>query len=453
MRCIICDSTDKWENVDAYRYKKEGMAICNGCGFISYPDKTKEKLIVHYRGKGYRPPPTAINLYQGQRKIHYHQEFLMEPVLKKWKDSGKKDPCVFEVGAAMGMVLAWLKNIRSPEGLFFPEIDVNGSELTLSYRRNAYHEYGIALQEDFDDSKKYDLIMSYKVAEHMLDVDKELIRYKKALKEDGFLYISVPTWFNRLHNFGSNGFAIEYYYAPEHVNVWSRMHFEWLLESKCGFKIVKRNYSYYDDTYLCIAASENEPVRSIESLPKPSLVKEWLGRIKKADELMQKKYFLEALEQWPNFPITRTAVYEYKKKEHHDKGGLKYIMKEVIEPWIKIDPDSYDVYSLAADIHMRYNAYKEALKYLEKCLYLRPRDVRALMDLSSCFRSLAKASLDPKEKVYFTMESRKALLFLKDSHLELMGQALTGIYSDNAEIPCLFELGEVKGGDDPKCTG
>ena len=196
MRCIICDKSE-WENVDQFRQKKQGMSICKSCGFISYPAKwqEKEKVIEFYR-KEYRNPPTDQNLYQGQRKIHYHQEFLAEPVLQKWHKEGKKDPVIFEVGAAYGLVLAWFKNMRDPSGVpFFPSADLNGSELTKSFKRNAYHEFGLDLKDDFDDTKKYDLIMSYKVAEHMLDVDLEILRYKKSLKPDGKLYISVPTWF------------------------------------------------------------------------------------------------------------------------------------------------------------------------------------------------------------------------------------------------------------------
>src|SRR3990167_9119 len=153
------------------------MSLCKSCGFVSYPKKwqEKEKVLEFYR-KQYRNAPTVENLYQGQRKLNYHQEFLTETLIDKWKKEEKKNPVIFEVGAAYGLVLAWFKNMRDSKGFLFPDADLNGSELTLSFKRNAYHEFVFNLTDDFDDTKQYDLVISYKVAEHMLDADKELVR-------------------------------------------------------------------------------------------------------------------------------------------------------------------------------------------------------------------------------------------------------------------------------------
>lgn len=430
MRCIVCDQ-NAWENVDEFRLKKEGMSLCTKCGFISYPKKWKSKAeIMEYYRKGYRRPPTVDSLYSGQRKLHYHHEFLYPSVIEKWKAAGKEDPVVFDVGAAYGLSLAWLKTIRENGKHLFPQIDLNGSELTLSYRRNAYHEFGLELKEDFDDSKKYDMIMSYKVAEHMLDADTEILRYKEALKEDGFLYISVPTWFNRLHNFGMGGFSIEYYYSPDHVNVWTREHFEFILK-KTGFKIVKENQSYYDSTYLC---QVGEFGREVKPLPGPGPIKECLGRIKKADEFCQKKQFDEALECWPNFPIARRALYEYKRKEWHAQG-IEEIIKQLIQPWIQLDPDSYEAYALGGDLLMRYEKYQEALGFLKEALHRRPKCDSVLGAIANCYRSMAAKATNEAEKVHFMREARAIMKHIKDHCIGAFAQATTWVYNDSAEIP------------------
>jgi SAM-dependent methyltransferase len=436
MRCIVCDCQD-WENVDQFRIKKNGMSICKQCGFISYPNrwKKKEEIIEYYR-KQYRPAPTVENLYQGQRKLHYHHAFLEDPVLKQWLvDSPKKDPVIFDVGAAFGMVLAWFKNMKNPSGaLAFPQADLSGSELTLSYRRNAFHEYGIHLKEDFDDSKKYDLIVSYKVAEHILDVDNELVRYRNALKNDGYLYISVPTWFNRLTNFGATGFSIEYYYHPDHVNTWTREAFEFILK-KSGFKVIKENHAYYDSAYLCVPGTWDKDIQ----LPGYAKIIENLARVKEADEFCQKKEFHKALETWPNFPIARRAVYEYYRKDWHAKG-VDEIMKVIVKPWIKLDPDSYDAFALGADILMRYGKYDEALLFLREALHRRPKCETICTAIANCYRSLAHAAQSEKERINYITQARTMTKYIKDNSLNAFSSAVSWIYSDNASIPMPNEV-------------
>ena len=51
MRCIVCDSTDKWKNVDEFRLKPSGMCVCENCGFVSYPSrwKSEDEIKKHYR--------------------------------------------------------------------------------------------------------------------------------------------------------------------------------------------------------------------------------------------------------------------------------------------------------------------------------------------------------------------------------------------------------------------
>ena len=84
-KCVICDSTDQWASVDQYRLKPVNMCICMKCGFITYPDKIakSEDLKEFYRAE-YRDQPSVENVFTGQRKLHYHQEFL-GPILKQWK--------------------------------------------------------------------------------------------------------------------------------------------------------------------------------------------------------------------------------------------------------------------------------------------------------------------------------------------------------------------------------
>ena len=428
MRCIVCDKND-WEKIDQYRYKPEEMSLCKGCGFISYPKrwKSKEDILKFYR-KDYRTPPTVENLFQGQRKIGFHEAFLREPILDRWTAEGKEDPVIFEVGAAFGLVLAWFKAMRHQGKQLFPKADLSGSELTLSFRRNAYHLFNQVLNEDFDDSKKYDLIVSYKVAEHQLDVDQELARYRAALKPDGMLYISVPIWFKRLNNFGVSGFTLDYYYAPEHVNTWSEAHFLAVL-NKAGFKIVKENHSYYDDTYLCVPGEMETP-----KLPSVAEIKENLERVKEADTYFQRKEFSKAYEVWPNFPMARRAYYEYNRNAYHSKG-IDVIMKEVVAPWLAIDKESYEACGFGADILMRYDRYKDAIRYLTRGLDLRPRCETFLGAIANCHRALAQRSTNEEERIKHIQAARDVMAFIRDNSMVAFRDAVTWLYADNACLP------------------
>ena len=192
----------------------------------------------------------------------------------------------------------------------------------------------------------------------------------------------------------------------------------------------------YDNTYLCEVDTERKDGDVSIQIPLPSAaqVKEWLIRIKAADELCQKKMFAEALEQWPNFPIARRALYEYHRKEWHSKG-IDEIMKEIIKPWLAIDSDSYEAYILGADLLMRYDKYQEALNYLKMALVRRPKCETALGAISNCYRSLAKKSNDAEDKIRYLKESRDIMKFIKDNCLSGYANSITWIYSDNAQIP------------------
>lgn len=434
MRCLVCEKSS-WENVDRFRLKKSGMSICKACGFISYPDKykKKEEIIDYYRAQ-YRAAPTVENLYSGQRKLHYHHEFLYPTVIDKWKKSVKTDPVIFDVGAAYGLALAWFKSMKEDGKLLFPNADLNGSELTLSFKRNAYHEFGFNLIDDFDDSKKYDLIISYKSAEHILDFDLELLRYKSALKDDGYLYISIPTWFHRLNNFGMGGFSLEYYYSPDHINTWTVEHFLHILK-RVGFKILNENRSYYDTTYLCQVGEFQGDVH----LPGYAKIMGYLERVQIADEACQKKDFPKALQAWPNFPIVRRAMYEYHRKDWHAKG-IDETMKGVVDPWVELDPDSFEAFALGGDLLMRYERYNDALKYLKEALNRRPKCDAILSAIANCYRSLAAKAPSITKKEEFTKEARTLMRFIKENHLCAFAQATTWVYNDNALIPTPYEV-------------
>lgn len=404
MRCVVCDKNE-WQNVDEYRElakhkgKPVGMSLCKSCGFISYPNKykTEDEIKEYYRTEYRGGAPNFGNLSTGSRKLHYHGKFLKD-LFKSWQDDGNTAPVIGEIGSAYGMVLDWLRKI-------FPEADLNGVELTRSYVNAAFHEYGLELKEDLDLTKQYDLIISYKVAEHQIDVDKRIREYALALKPKGKLYISVPTWFNALHNPGTGGFDLEYYYHPDHINVWTRIHFEEVLR-KSGFKIEKIDRLVYGDTYLCV---RDDSVMSEKSeYENPEEILKVLERIKKAHAFMKANKAKEALEMWGNFPMAWFSYYEQNRKELHDKysGDGKAIAEALIGEMTAACGDILETKYLKGDILNRYNHYAEAIEAFNSIVEIKPNDTPALFAMSNCFRTLSQIEKDPLKKTRLLLTAR-----------------------------------------------
>lgn len=427
MRCLHCDSND-WENVDEFRHVPKEMSICKKCGFVSYPKqwKSEEEIKQHYRSN-YRNPPTSSNFFTAHRKVHFHAAFL-EDVLQKWKDEGKKEPEICEVGAAYGVALNWFKYA-------YPGAKVSGTELTTSYRRNAWHEFGIELTEEFDDSKKYDMIMSYKVAEHILDVDKHLRKYALCLKDDGLLYISVPIWFGPMTNFGIGGFDLEYYYDTNHINVWTQKIFENILK-KSGLEIVKVNHVMYDSTYLC---KRNDSLMN-EKLEFENVddIKNRMKKIKKASEHFQKSEHDEAIHEWPNFPAAHASRAELARKQIFEKGW-EWCQKHVIDYAINCCPESAHVMNMATDLCLRFEKYKEAIKYCEESLKMVPENETALSQMINILRQLALKDengnpSDDETRIHYMTQARDVARHIRAISPAKLKDALDLIYLFNAKL-------------------
>lgn len=432
MRCLVCDHDD-WQNVDEYRDlqkhddKPVGMSMCKNCGFVSYPKKYKSKdQIKEYYRKQYRgAPPTFNNLVTGERKLQYHQHFLKE-VFMKWHDN-KTKPVIGEVGSAIGMALNMYVQL-------FPECSVHGTEWDVPSRMVAFHEFGVRLGEELPQQFKYDLIQTYKVAEHQLDVDLELSMYHSLLKDDGYLYISVPTWFEELCNFGTGGFDLEYYYHVDHINVWTKKLFESVLK-KAGFQVIKYDGYMYGDTYLC---KKTEPqALTSEDFEKPEEILEKLKRVKQAFVHFRKNEFEQAIGQWPRFPIAWSGLYEFTRKDLHQKhgGDGKAIIKDFVGRCEMALGDHSEVDRLRADLCMRYGMYDQAAEVIDRALQKKPNQAGTLMQLAHCFRQMAQSTPDPEKRLQWFMTARNICRQAAQVDKSAMMEAVNWSLVDSTNMP------------------
>jgi tetratricopeptide (TPR) repeat protein len=319
-----------------------------------------------------------------------------------------------------------------------------GVELTTSYVRNAWWLFGIKSVPTFDDTKKYDLISSYKSLEHIPNPDIELKRYIGALKDDGFLYLGVPVWFEAMKNFGLGHFEIEGYYDPNHINVWSRKHIEGLIRA-AGGEIVKENRSMYDSVYL-VKKSQADLTESIDldfdrshAFLDPAEVEKNLAAIYLASEHLQTGDIDSALSVWPNCPMAWVNKYEGNRRQLHELG-FETIQEEFIKPMLAAMPNDPEGRLIAADICLRYEAFDLALDHIDKANALRPNQASVFIKTSECYRMLGKRSKDPAERVKFFTMAREACLLARSFDSSFFNQATSLIMQDNARIPAPFEV-------------
>jgi len=419
-KCTICSKED-WQNVDEYTSQKHGMCICMTCGFVTYPEAIDNAdKVTNYYKEEYRPAPTVPNVFSGQRKLHFHEAFLQQNLFKKWKKDDA--PVVFESGAAIGLFLDYIKKN-------YPKAEVYGTELTTTFRRVCWHQYKIKLDTEMDTSRKYDLIASYKVAEHIPDVNTELEKYFECLKDDGHLYISVPCWFDQLTNFGMDKFSIQYYYHKNHVNVWTRKLFETLL-TKHGFEIIDQNHEYYDSTYLC---KKNAGFKCKNpEYDSPVEIIETMRHIFEANKAYEFGDYAKAIQIYPKFPMAHIGHYEHTRQKWH-KLGLKGIEENIINPALKALPNHSQMHFFAGDLCSRYSDYEKAIGHFKKALDLKPNNPNCIDAIANCFAAMA--AKDPKHAKEYLPKAVEWTMRLNAVSFQHAHESVTKLFQYCAQIP------------------
>lgn len=396
-----------------------GTHICLTCGFVTYPTKYKtEEEIKDYYRKDYRSVPEVNNLFTGERKLHYHHYFL-NPLFEEWKKAGITKPVVGEIGSAMGMFLNWVRG-------HFPEADVNGTELTIGFRKVAFYEFGVHLKEDFDFSKKYDLIASFHVLEHQTDPDIKLKEYAKCLKDSGLFYLSVPVWFRDMHNTAMVGFDLEYYWHPDHINSWSEQHLEHIIE-KAGLEIVYKNDEVYGNTYI-LKKSQKEVLPKVWDV---NANKEFMDKAYRVWLSIDQNRGRDALDIYKNCPMAWISNYEY-TRQAFDKNWPA--LEKYLNDCMEACPNSADAMLFAADIYSRYDKNEKAIELFEKALSKKPNSGTILMNLSNNWRAMALREKDKEKSHAYFKKSLDALSFVRETSMEMKNKAISWMYMDYAKL-------------------
>lgn len=317
--CPICDSNN-WEDLDHLRsheywydqnlrYKEPvGFKICKECAFATYNYYPEDEM-----SKKQTSARTSIgvgNIITCNRKKYYHDAFLdMDLQLSEFTP-------ILDVGCATGYLIAHLRDKYVIDNKYCYGIEFNEFSRLFARRHydvRAFYDW----QQIRSDNIKFNLISYYHVLEHIQNPDQELSKARYYLKDDGYLYLSVPVWFESLEEASGstcmsthNHDAFENLYHVNHLNTWSPQGFRNIL-SKSGFEIVKEERQIYGYTVLCKKSDKKDIIRED--------YKDFIRKLesqKEAISLLSNKKYDDAISKYPNFPdayIVKASSQEYCK--------------------------------------------------------------------------------------------------------------------------------------------
>jgi len=387
--CNICAESD-WHDLDylrdqEYWYQKEirqedepvGFKICKKCGFITYDYLVGDRLQKIYEFQ--RPVVNANNIIIGNRRNNNHAAFLSGLNLKGFN--------ILDVGCAQGNFLLWLVDYYR-----FDKQYLYGIEFNKNFINFAKNEYGFKIynnwsgfREEFGE-KYFSLISYYHSLEHIQYPEAELLRSREFLKDDGILYISIPTWLDKTDSstwdnlYQINTISFEELYHLNHVNVFTKQSFQNLLK-KCGFEIYKENYTYYGYTILAKKCDPSNNVVVEDFIKSVKIIE----NEKKAIQLCNEGKHEEALKIISNYP---DAYILWSINKDNMKSFEKQI--EILNKALEIMPDDFKINMQLAKLLFQWdqnnpqkirfysNNIQKSEKIFDKLLGLKPNNEESL---------------------------------------------------------------------------
>jgi len=173
----------------------------------------------------------------------------------------------------------------------------------------------------------------------------------------------------------------------------------------------------------------------------PDKILKCLETIKKVGVFFDDGKYKEAIEEWPHFPRAWLAHYEMNRAALHkeSKGKFEWLKENFLMKALQSCPGDPGIFLLTADIAMRYDQYKTAVNFVQKALENSPNDSRTLTALSHCYRQMSLRVDDKDSKIKMIEEAKKTCNLLKRVSFQSGPDAMTWIFSDNADLPCPWE--------------
>ncbi|TAJ07415.1 MAG: DUF115 domain-containing protein [Nitrospirae bacterium] len=197
--CLICGASDgellvRYEQDPYHRHLDHlhetpvTYVVCRRCGFVYTNPMLDEQELTTLYGDKLRPHAPDPAYLKANRKVYLARYQWVAKELGLPQD-GQPAPSLLEVGCAAGVALSVFREYGW---------QVCGIEPADTFASHARESFGLDVQTGFYgpgsyEGRTFDLIMFSQVLEHVPDPDALLRQARINLKDDGHVFIGVPT--------------------------------------------------------------------------------------------------------------------------------------------------------------------------------------------------------------------------------------------------------------------
>ncbi|TSC56132.1 MAG: type 12 methyltransferase [Parcubacteria group bacterium Greene0416_79] len=213
-----------------YDIKREVFA-CERCGFVflrplkkSAKDFYEKKFYRKSYGPVYSKSSTPREIFEMYYPFQKDIVQKIEPILRK-------DMKVLDVGCSTGHFLAALKGkVAARVG-----IELSKKEASFANRHRGFKVYDKPMEELALPEGPFDLITALQVLEHVEHPLQFLLKLKKNLKPEGYLYLELPNLNDPLLSYYKVAGYADFYYREPHLSYFTKKTLSMLLK-KAGLR-------------------------------------------------------------------------------------------------------------------------------------------------------------------------------------------------------------------------
>lgn len=374
VNCPVCNSNDR-ESLDYLRKRtsESKLGLCKKCGTVYYTPIPDVKELNRYYENDYKAAVNNTQLITTNRKIEYHKVMLQD-ILKKAEESGKTLK-VLDFGSAHGQTLAWLKSLGH---------EVTGIEKIKGYVQWSRDYYGVRTYNDITeiaDFEKFDLIICYRVLEHLPNPNEVLKQLNDRLEDDGFLYLSAPWLGTILQNLSGGTAVVDFataMFPEEHLTVFTGNTMEEMLW-KAGFICKNVNILLHPKSVIAIKAQAGD--RFEMDTVNWEDIKKRIDLMNKATALKNAGRFDDALGTYRLFPEAYNQLCVAQK--------LPYSTQQtIISKGLDDMPTSSDLAAQYGFNAYRFYKIEDALAWFTYAHAIRPGNDSLMFHVGMCYLEL-----------------------------------------------------------------
>ena len=189
------------------------IVICRNCGLIMQNPQPDEFTLKDYYNNYYpKMFPFSSNNYSEYKNMHRRGQIIYEYISKKLSCYASpiiKGKRILDIGCGLGGIMSYFREC----GHICEGIDLNAE--VIEFARSQGHNVRNSSLSEFikQGYDKFDLIIYNHVLEHVNDTGIELAAVQSVLKENGYIFIGVPSLFYGIKKYD---WDLQYYLSYAH---------------------------------------------------------------------------------------------------------------------------------------------------------------------------------------------------------------------------------------------